>query len=56
MFLQLSILAGLVQISPTQCQFELLHPNGIIDTHDLKCELIIPDVLLPIDSSKVPGI
>ena len=44
----LTILVGLMQISPTNCQFELLHPTGVIDTHVVKCEYIIPDQLLPI--------
>jgi len=56
MLLQLTVLAGLMQVSPTQCQFELLHPDGTIDTHQIKCELIVPDALLPIDTRQAPGI
>ncbi len=55
MLLQLTILAGLMQVSPNHCQFELLHPDGTIDTHQVKCELIVPDALLPIDSRQTPG-
>ena len=55
-YLTLTILVGMVQVSPTQCQFELLHPDGTIDSHQVRCEYIVPDVLLPIDSSQVPGI
>jgi hypothetical protein len=52
----LTLLVGIVQISPTDCQFELLHPDGTIDTHQVKCELILPDALLPIDNRQAPGI
>ncbi len=54
--LTLTILVGLMQVSPTQCQFELLHPDGTIDTHQVKCEYIVPNSLLPIDSRQAPGI
>lgn len=48
MTLTLSMLVGLMQVSPTHCQFELLHPNGVIDTHVVKCEYIINGDILPI--------
>jgi hypothetical protein len=48
MALTLSMLVGLMQVSPSQCQFELLHPNGVIDTHVVKCEYIIDGNILPI--------
>jgi len=47
--LTLTILAGLMQVSPTQCQFDLLHPNGVIDTHQIACERVILEELLPIE-------
>jgi len=48
MALTLSILVGLMQVSPTHCQFEILHPTGDIDTHVVKCEYIIDGDILPI--------
>jgi hypothetical protein len=49
MALTLSMLVGLIQVSPTHCQFELLHSNGDIDTHVVKCEYIIDGNILPIN-------
>ena len=56
MILKLSILVGVMQVSPTHCQFQLLHPDGTIDTHQVKCEYIVPNSLLPIDGRQAPGI
>ena len=40
MTLILTTLVGLMQVGPNQCQFDLLHPNGEIDTHTVACELV----------------
>ncbi len=44
----LTLLVGIVQISPTECQFQLLQPTGRIDTHIVECKYIVPEQLLPI--------
>ena len=48
--LTLTMLVGLVQIAPNTCEFELLHPNGQIDTHQVDCKLIYREDLLQIKS------
>ena len=49
--LTLSILVGLMQVGPNQCQFEILHPNGNIDTHTVECRLIYDQKLLDIPTT-----
>ena len=46
--LTLTLLSGVMQVSPTLCQVDLLHPDGQIDTFELKCEYIINGDILPI--------
>ena len=46
MTLTLTVLVGLMQIGPNQCQFDLLHPNGEIDTHTVECSLVYDERLL----------
>jgi len=48
MTLTLTVLVGLMQVGPNQCQFELLQPTGRIDTHTVECSLIYDEQLLAI--------
>ena len=49
--LTLTILVGLMQVGPNQCQFELLQPTGEIDTHTIECRHIYDERLLTVPTT-----
>lgn len=38
-----SLVVGVVEIGPGQCQVELLNPDGSINTSVVGCEWIVPE-------------